>query len=128
VSCILIDTDILIDISRKDQIAIDRIKQESYTSELFVSCITVMELLVGCRNKTELMITKHFLSKFRTINLTHKISDRATDLIQLYFLSHGLLIPDALIAATAIEEKFSLLTKNQRDFRFITDLNLILYP
>ena len=45
-----------------------------------------------------------------------------------YYLSHGLLIADALIAATAIENQIPLLSKNQRDYRFISELNLLKYP
>ena len=45
-----------------------------------------------------------------------------------YRLSHGLLIPDALIAATAIEADTPLVSKNQKDYRFIKDLQLLPYP
>jgi hypothetical protein len=40
------------------------------------------------------------------------------------FLSHGLLIPDALIAATALEFNLTLCTKNIRHFQMIPDLEL----
>jgi predicted nucleic acid-binding protein len=43
-------------------------------------------------------------------------------------LSHGLLIADALIAATALSLDASFLTKNQRDYRFIKGLSLLMYP
>ncbi|HMV51087.1 MAG TPA: PIN domain-containing protein [Blastocatellia bacterium] len=56
------------------------------------------------------------------------ISDRAIQLLKLYRLSHGLLIPDALIAATALEHNELLISKNQRDFRFISGLQLLPYP
>jgi tRNA(fMet)-specific endonuclease VapC len=39
-----------------------------------------------------------------------------------FFLSHGLLIPDALIAATALEHGLDLYSKNVRDFRMIPGL------
>jgi len=87
-----------------------------------------MELVVGCRNKSELQVLNRFLSQFQVLTLTSQISDRATQLLQEYFLSHGLLIADALIAATAIEHQMSLLSKNQRDFRFIQELTLLAYP
>ncbi|RIK44584.1 MAG: hypothetical protein DCC55_02120 [Chloroflexi bacterium] len=45
-----------------------------------------------------------------------------------FLLSHGLLIPDALIAATAIVINEPLATKNHRDYRFITGLTLSAYP
>jgi predicted nucleic acid-binding protein len=47
-----------------------------------------------------------------------------------YFLilSHGLLIPDALIATTAIITETSLSSKNQKDYRFIKNLELLPSP
>jgi predicted nucleic acid-binding protein len=56
------------------------------------------------------------------------ISDRAVDLLKQYFLSHGLLIADGLIAATALVHNEAFVSKNQRDFRFIAGLNLLPYP
>lgn len=41
-----------------------------------------------------------------------------------YSKSHGLGIPDALIAATAIIEELPLLTLNVKDFRYIDTLSL----
>jgi predicted nucleic acid-binding protein len=41
---------------------------------------------------------------------------------------HGLLIADALIAATALYLVEPFVSKNQRDYRFITNLNLLPYP
>ena len=48
--------------------------------------------------------------------------------MQTYALSHGLQIPDALIAATALAFNIPLLSKNQRDYRFIVGLSLLPYP
>ena len=124
----LVDTDILIDIANNDTIAKTRLTSESQHSTLVISTITAMELTVGCRNKGEMQILKRFLAQFQVLKLSPQISDRAEELLQYYYLSHGLLIPDALIAATAIELKIPLLSKNQRDFRFIQELKLLAYP
>ena len=59
---------------------------------------------------------------------TDILSDTAVDLLSQYRLSHGLLIADAIIAATAIVTQTKFITKNQRDFRFIESLNLLNYP
>jgi Predicted nucleic acid-binding protein, contains PIN domain len=87
-----------------------------------------MELLIGCRNKNELQNLEQFLLHFIIISLNQSISYRATQLLRHYNLSHNLLIPDALIAATSIELGIPLLSKNQRDYKFITELNLLTYP
>lgn len=56
------------------------------------------------------------------------ISRRADELIGQYYLGYNLEIPDALIAATVIEYNLPLLTKNQRDFRFVPEIVLFPYP
>lgn len=86
-----------------------------------------MELVVGCRNRTELQIMERFLERSEIIKLSEAISDKAIDLLCNYRLSHGLLIADVLIAATAIVIDTPLLSKNQRDYRFIQDLNFLPY-
>jgi predicted nucleic acid-binding protein len=93
-------------------------------ANLAISVITQMELMIGCRNKKESEELSMFLDRFEILKLTDFISDRAVNLLQDYRLSHGILIPDALIAATALVHDCSLLTKNQRDYRFIDGLLL----
>ena len=124
----LIDTDILIDVGRGNSDAIDCVQRMSQQSVLAISVVTQMELIVGCRNKQELGDLNLFLRRFQIHTLTESISDKAIDLLRQFRLSHGLLIADALIAATAIEDGTPFITKNQRDFRFITDLSLLPYP
>ncbi|MBA3769382.1 MAG: PIN domain-containing protein [Blastocatellia bacterium] len=70
----------------------------------------------------------HFLSKFEIIHIDEEISRRASELIEQYCLSHRLQLPDALIAATALELDCELATINKKDFRFIDDLRLVDYP
>ena len=125
---ILIDTDILIDVANEDLTAITRLADESKKTVLSVSIITVMELIVGCRNKSELQKLNRFLSQFHYSTLNQEISDLGIQLMQDYYLSHGLMIPDALIAATAIDYNIPLLSKNQKDYCFISSLNLLPYP
>lgn len=125
---LLVDTDILIDAGRGDAQATSRLKLEEQQSTLAVSTVTFLELLVGCRNKREQNRTERFLRRFQVVPLDGAISNRAVDLLRQYRLSHGLLIPDALIAATCLTHGTPLLTKNQRDFRFIAGLQLPTYP
>lgn len=124
----IVDSDILINIARGDAEAINCVLRLEKTSILAISSVTQLELIVGCRNKTELRDLEKFLRRYQILKITEQISDRAVELLKQYFLSHGLLIADGLIAATAIVHNESFITKNQRDFRFITDLNLLPYP
>jgi predicted nucleic acid-binding protein len=45
--------------------------------------------------------------------------------MQRFYLSHGLLIPDALIAATALDYGVTLYTKNVRHFLMIPGLTVV---
>ncbi len=110
---------------QKQSIVCQRLEK---TSVLAISSVTQLELIVGCRNKTELRDLEKFLSRYQILKITDQISDIAVDLLKRYFLSHGLLIADGLIAATALIHNEAFITKNQRDFRFITGLNLLPYP
>jgi predicted nucleic acid-binding protein len=125
---IIIDTDILIDAGRGVSEAIACLQEIERKSTLATSVVTQMELFVGCRNKTELLEVEKFLRRFQLLPLADLISDTAVDLLRQYRLSHGLLIPDALIAATALVFDLPFISKNQRDYRFIPDLSLLTYP
>ncbi len=125
----LLDSDILIDVSRQNPIALAYLQTQRKKHEtLAISTVTVMELLVGARNKMESEAIQKFLNQFLHIHLTPDIDHQAIAFLQQYRLSHGLLIPDALIAATAVVMNCPLVSKNQRDYRFITELTLLTYP
>ena len=114
--------------ARGEADAINCLLRLEKTSALAISAVTQMELIVGCRNKKELEDLEKFLNRYQILKITEQISDRAVDLLTHYFLSHSLLIADGLIAATALVYSEALITKNQRDFRFIAGLNLLPYP
>jgi hypothetical protein len=124
----IIDTDILIDVGRDVGEAIAYLEGLEANSQLAISAVTQMELIVGCRNKTELRDLEKFLSRFQLFKIGEAVSDQAAALLRQYRLSHGLLIADALIAATAMVNDYPFVSKNQRDYRFIDDLNLLPYP
>ena len=125
---IIVDTDILIDAGRCVDEALNCLQQVEDKFSAAVSSVTQMELIVGCRDKNELSSLEHFLERFQIISLNEHISDTATYLLKKYRLSHGLLIADSLIAATAIIIDIPFISKNQRDYRFIENLNLLSYP
>lgn len=124
---ILIDTDILIDASRKVDLAVDFIAAQERESVPGISLITKLELLAGCRNKRELQVAERFLRRFVAVGLDGRVGEFAVDLFRKYRLSHGLMIPDCLIAATALAWDVPLATKNRKDFLFIAGLVLSPY-
>jgi predicted nucleic acid-binding protein len=122
----LIDTDILIDLSH------DLLQAEQFIENLIymeetpaISAVTRMELVQGCRNKTELKWTIELLKEFEQIHFSESFSQKAVELIEKYRLSHGLLIPDAIIAATAISLNSELYSRNIRHFKMINEITVI---
>ncbi len=99
---IIVDSDILIDADRDVDGGVSYLENMEKRSTLAISVVTQMELMIGCRNKHELRPTNKFLERFKNLDLNEQISNITVELLQKYRLSHGLLIADALIAATAI--------------------------
>ena len=128
VEMVVVDTDILIDAGRNVCEAVNCLTQIEQKFSIAISSVTQMELIVGCRNKKELRSLEQFVDRFFVLRLDEQISDTACDLLKQYRLSHGLLIADALIAATAITSDLSFVSKKQKDYRFIEDLQLLSYP
>ena len=125
---LMLDTDILIDAGRGDRLALAYLEEKEITNILAIGVVTVMELFVGCANKTEQRAVDKFIERFEILLLTKEVSETAVSLLKRYRLSHGLLIADALIAATAIEYDMAFVSKNQKDYRFINELKLLPYP
>ena len=119
----LLDTTVLIDLSRGKIAAADFFDNERQAgTELFVSVVSAMELIVGCRNKAEVAKAEKQIAGFHLVQLSPAMSQKAYDLVLTYNKSHGMMIPDALIAATALMESLELMSDNVRHFTMISDL------
>ena len=83
-----------------------------------------MELVQGVRDKGELRALRQSLSFWsaRVVQIDEAISARACFLVEQYALSHAMQMADALIAATALELGFDLLTANDRRYRHVDGL------
>lgn len=119
----LFDTDVLIWAQRGNIKASGVISNED---ERIISIITYMELLQNATNKNQHKIIKGFLRdyNFITIPLSENIGHRAAIYIEEYGISSELRVGDAIIAATATENNFRLITANQKHFRIINELDL----
>lgn len=119
----LVDTTVFIDAFRKD------VGAKTFLSRvfppLFCSVITQAELIQGARNNSEKKDIGELLRTIGVLPLTSSISEMMLFLVDKYSLSHGLQIPDALIAATAMENKLTLVTANVKHFSFIKGLKLM---
>jgi predicted nucleic acid-binding protein len=119
----LLDTTVLIDLARGNTTAADYIDSERKKgTALYVSIISAMELVVGCRNKAEVAKAAKLIAEFSSILLNQAISQKAYELLVSYSKSHGLMIPDSLIAATALTDILELASDNDRHFKTITGL------
>jgi tRNA(fMet)-specific endonuclease VapC len=118
----LVDTDILVDISRNNEAAMDFL--DRLDGSWSMSIITALELIVGARNKKEVIQIDQLVAVYSAIPLTAEIGNSSYGLLRQFAKSHGLRVFDSLIAATAIEENLTLLSKNKKHFQMITDLNL----
>lgn len=120
---ICLDTNVLIEILKNNQQTLKKLEQ--LNTGFTISSISAMELLYGALNKQELAQLQAFIEKFKVVHLDPTISEQGLTLIAEYAKSHGLDIPDALIAATCLVHKLPLFTYNLKDFRFIPGLVVI---
>jgi predicted nucleic acid-binding protein len=119
---LLLDTDIIVNVGRGDTGAVAQVNAMLKSGSTYISTVTEMELVVGCRNKAELRSLSMLLERFIVVHLTPEISTSAVTLLKTYRLSHGLLIADALIAATALVMGRVLVSGNTKHFSMIKDL------
>ncbi len=111
----LIDTNILIYHFNKNIPAKSRAKLKEILLNCFnISVITKMEFL-GFKEHTRESYSKSmsFLEYANIINLNDQIVDRVIVLKR----KHSVKLPDAIIAATAIVNKLTLVTRNENDFK-----------
>ena len=120
---ILCDTNILIDFY-KGEPSITQFFRETGIDNLAISTVTTGELYFGARDKRELESIKKQLALLTQYSTTPETSEIFVNLLEDYALSHRLSLPDAMIAATAIENNLPLYTLNLKDFRYISALKL----
>lgn len=121
---IMVDTDILIDLSRSVSGCMNFFDGLSAEATIFISVISKMEILTGCRNKSEQEIAENFLDDFVVLPIEADVSLAACDLYATFHLSHGVSILDCLIASTAIGRKIEFYTRNKKHFDVFPDIRL----
>ena len=127
---VICDTDVMIDYwdkSNPRHATTKSIVEDSIEPDnIVLSAITKMELMMGANDKADMEKIASKLRRFNVALLNDEITNRALELIQNYRLSHGLSLPDSLIAATALVTNLELFTYNVKDYEFISSLKL--YP
>ena len=117
----LIDTNVLSRIFTGDK----NVKDFIETLDAAVCTVIYVECLQGSKSTREKRIVESYLGKFELNHITFDISTRTIDLIRTYSNTHGLLLADALIAATCLDLNLTLITYNVNDFHFIEDLKYL---
>jgi predicted nucleic acid-binding protein len=120
---ILCDTNVIIETLKGDEKTI-KIMESIGLENIAISSVTVMELYFGALNKRELNKIKKHLKALNIVHFDNDVSELAVSMIESYSKSHGLQIPDAIIAATALSLEIKLFTLNLKDFRYIDGLKL----
>jgi hypothetical protein len=125
---VICDTDVLIDYLDHTKIRHNQtanvLNEEVGLKNIVISAVTKMELMMGIKNKENQIKLLKTLKGFSISLINNDITLEAINLLEEYKLSHGLSIPDCLIAATAIKADLPLFTYNVKDFSFIKDLKL----
>ncbi len=115
----LIDSDVLIDISRGNRATGEYL--DALPEGWAISQISALELIVGARNNRDLADIDTFLSAYVVVPLRDSSGARAYKLLKRYAKSHGLHVFDSLVAAAAIEEDLTLVTRNRKHFEIIEE-------
>ena len=116
----LIDTDVMIDVSRGSAAAATFVDS---LENISISIITAHELIVGARNQRDAAAIDGLMRTFPVhADLRAEITGLAYDSLKKHAKSDGLRTFDALIAATAIVEGFTLVSRNRKHFQMIGDL------
>jgi predicted nucleic acid-binding protein len=120
---LIIDTDVLIWYLRGNKNA-----QKAINSNIpfKISVINYMELLQGLRDKKEYSTLQKCLKNWaiEIIQINENISSRAMFYVEDYCLSHSMELGDAIIAATTLEHRETLLTANEKHYRFIPNIQI----
>lgn len=120
----LIDTNTAIDYlaGRLAQSGITKIEDILNKELAVISIIVKIELLsFNAPNSEDLQIIETLINQCALIQLEEIIAEKT----YLLRRTHRIKLPDAIIAATALHNNFTLLTRNLSDFRNIDGLVLL---
>jgi len=113
----LLDTDVVIDFLNQKGKGFDFIQSHIGKNKLYISVITSMELRAGWTDDVADTYVRKLHKLFSATSAVESIALRAGGFIKRYSQKGiTLSFTDTLIAATAIEHDFCLVTRNKKDF------------
>jgi predicted nucleic acid-binding protein len=118
----LIDTDVMVDVSRRVAAAASYVDS---LDDITISIVTAHELIVGARNQRDADGIDSLINTYPVhAEFNAQITGLAYELLKQYARTDGLGTFDALIAATAIQEGLTLVSRNRKHFHMIPELDL----
>lgn len=108
---VLVDTDVFIDHLR------GAAELTPVRNRLHYSVVTRAELFAG-NSATDLV--SQLLAPFRELTVDRQVAERAGRVVREFDLR----MPDALIAATALEHRLTLMTRKRKDFDRVRGLRV----
>lgn len=125
---IIIDTSVLVYIDRKDQEIIEIMKELHLYHEIYISTITISEILTGSNlrrdTKKSVEKAKKLFNQIKWVNFDYQIAEKIGEL-NAYLISQGkkIELPDVIISATCLVNNLDvILTFNKKHFRNIPSL------
>jgi predicted nucleic acid-binding protein len=126
----LLDTGLVIRHLRGQRKVVRVLRGLGKEGRLSISAITRLEVRAGMVPE-ERYATQKLLSRFVTCEVDSAVADRAGDLIarkRAEGITITIAVPDAIIAATAIQQGLSLVTLNPAHFIGLAGLSLFPWP
>ena len=120
----ILDTDLLIDLQRKLPAAVAWL--QSLPDVPTVPGVVVLELIQGCRNSGDVADALRLTAAFPILWPTEVDCNRALVDYSKLHLSHRIGLVDVLIASCAIGIDAELCTFNEKHFRAVPGLRLLL--
>ena len=122
---VLIDTNILIEILRKNEQYVNLLFEMSDNTELFYNPVIEAELLAGAKDKDKKSID-FVLSKMQCLSIDKHTGQIAGELANKYSKSHSsITLDDFLIAASSKQHKCKFWTLNKKHFPMMTKADLV---
>lgn len=120
---LVFDTDVLIWYFRGN-VRARNVLHRTPRERRWLSAVSFMELLQGARQTSELADIQAFVAEnfSRILHPKTSASEKAIHCVVRWGLSDGLRVADAIIAASTILARATLVTGNVRHFRFIAEL------
>lgn len=122
-SFVVCDTNVFISLFKNLRPTIEELEMIGSNNVLMPS-VSVMELYRGMQYKKEMMDMQKKIKQYNILHFNEDVSKVATELINIFKLSHNIQIPDALIGAMSVVYDIELFTYNIKDFKFIPGIRL----